>query len=145
MGWKVACWARLLDGHRAYKLLTEQLRLVGTSETSTKGGGTYPNLFDAHPPFQIDGNFGGTAGVCELLMQSGQGVIELLPALPAEWGTGSISGLKARGGYELSFAWTDGRVTSATVTSAGGGEVSVKVNGEIKKLKVKKGKVCTIL
>jgi len=144
-GWRINLWARLKNATQAYHIYRKLLTYVDPDPKQSHHGGTYPNLFDAHPPFQIDGNFGGTAGVCEMLMQSGQGVIELLPALPAEWGTGSISGLKARGGYELNFAWTDGRVTSATVTSAGGGEVSVKVNGETKKLKVKKGRVCTIL
>lgn len=144
-GWRINLWARLKNATQAYHIYRKLLTYVDPDPKRSHHGGTYPNLFDAHPPFQIDGNFGGTAGVCEMLMQSGQGVIELLPALPAEWGTGSISGLKARGGYELNFAWTDGRVTSATVTSAGGGKVSVKVNGETKKLKVKKGRVCTIL
>jgi alpha-L-fucosidase 2 len=109
-----------------------------------RSGGTYPNLFDAHPPFQIDGNFGGTAGVCEMLVQSGDGCIELLPALPEAWKSGSISGICARGGYEVDMTWNDGKVTKAVIKSKVGGEVNVKYNGTTKKLKLKAGQTKTI-
>ncbi|MDE7407609.1 MAG: glycoside hydrolase family 95 protein, partial [Muribaculaceae bacterium] len=104
-----------------------------------RGGGTYPNMLDAHAPFQIDGNFGGTAGVAEMLMQSDEGSINLLPALPDQWSDGSVSGLKARGGFSIDMTWNDGKVNRATVSSPSGGKTTVKANGKSRKVKLKAG------
>ncbi|WEK17630.1 MAG: glycoside hydrolase family 95 protein [Candidatus Pedobacter colombiensis] len=134
MGWKVNFWARFLDGNHAYKLITDQLKLVGgrIEGVSTTGGGTYPNLFDAHPPFQIDGNFGCTAGIAEMLLQSHDGVVHLLPALPDNWPAGEITGLVARGGYVIDIAWKNNQITQLKIKSKLGGNCRLRINDNMK-------------
>jgi alpha-L-fucosidase 2 len=129
MGWKVNWWARMLDGDHAYKLIQNQLSPV---DTASRGGGTYNNLFDAHPPFQIDGNFGCTSGITEMLMQSADGNIHLLPALPGVWQTGSITGLRARGGFEIiSMVWKNAKLVKLVIRSMIGGNLRLRVPNEI--------------
>jgi len=129
LAWKINLWARLGDGNRAFKLIKMLL------EPSR----TYPNMFDAHPPFQIDGNFGGTSGICEMLMQSHTGEIELLPALPDSWKKGSVSGLRARGGFEVSMNWDQGRLQQARIKSISGTACVVRYADKIKLLTFKPG------
>ena len=149
MGWKVNLWARYLDGNHAEKLIKDQLVLRYDEKDSVNrakygGGGTYANLFDAHPPFQIDGNFGCTAGIAEMLMQSYDGFIYLLPALPDSGKNGKISGLRARGGFEIDIEWKDNKVSKVTIQSKLGGLCRIRVANPLKntgkeKLRVAKG------
>jgi alpha-L-fucosidase 2 len=127
--WRLNLWARLHDGDHAYRILQFLLSPART----------YPDLFDAHPPFQIDGNFGGASGITELLLQSQNDEIQLLPALPAAWPDGSVTGLRARGGFEVSLAWHDGKLTKATVHSLAGNPVRVRYGQTTKLVHVKKG------
>ena len=147
-GWRINLWARLKNGEKAHQIYRKLLTAVAPEKSNmpnySKGGGTYPNLFDAHPPFQIDGNFGGTAGVCEMLMQSGDNKIELLPALPEQWKDGCVSGLCARGGFEVNFKWKDGKVRDCSIKAKTNSTVTLLYNGQQKTVKLKAGKTQNI-
>ncbi|WP_029292501.1 glycoside hydrolase family 95 protein [Chryseobacterium hispalense] len=131
MGWKVNLWAKLLDGNHANKLIKDQLTLVEKDGRGQKGG-TYPNLFDAHPPFQIDGNFGCTSGITEMLLQTQNGCIDILPALPDEWKNGKISGLKTYGDFEVNIVWENNIAKEVVIKSGLGGNCRIRVPNEMK-------------
>ena len=151
-GWRINLWARLHNPQQAYHIYQKLLTYVSPDKYQgpdrRRSGGTYPNLMDAHPPFQIDGNFGGTAGVCEMLMQSQTNgnltTIELLPALPETWNDGKVSGLCARGGFEVSFEWKQGKVRDCTIKARNRGNVTLIYNGQQKKLKLKAGQTMPV-
>ncbi|MHA8066674.1 glycoside hydrolase family 95 protein [Aquirufa sp. ROCK2-A2] len=141
-GWRINLWARLKDGDHAYKMYRELLKYVepdGVKVNYQRGGGTYPNLFDAHPPFQIDGNFGGAAAVAEMLLQSGPNEIQILPALPSNWKDGQVKGLKARGGFEIDMTWKNGQLTDLHVLSSAGTKSKIVYQGKSFDLNLKKG------
>ena len=144
MGWKVCLWARLLDGNRAYKLMTDQLSPAGSTGFWGKGG-TYPNLFDAHPPFQIDGNLGCTAGIAEMLLQSHDGCVHLLPAVPDRWSEGKVTGLVARGGFVVDMEWKGGQITSLQVESRLGGNLKIRTSSDLYDLETKAGQTYNIV
>lgn len=131
--WKINTWARLLDGNHAHKLLKELLTLTGEGGVDMhNAGGTYANLFCAHPPFQIDGNFGGTSGIAQMLLQSQTGTLHLLPALPDVWNTGEVKGLLAQGGYTVDMDWKGGMLTSVTIHATKDGTCMLRVPQRIK-------------
>ena len=142
-GWRINLWARIGNAERAYAIFRRLLTYVSPDgyegDDKRRSGGTYPNLFDAHPPFQIDGNFGGTAGVCEMIAQCDGTTLTLLPAIPGQWSTGSIKGLRARGGFEISMEWADCMITSLTIDAIAAAPLTIVANGSSHDVSIVKG------
>lgn len=135
MNWKINLWARLLDGDRAFKLMRDQIKPAGDTQGGVaESGGTYPNMFDAHPPFQIDGNFGFTSGLAEMLAQSHDGAVHLLPALPHEWPEGEVKGLVMRGGFVVDMRWAKGQIQELNIHSRLGGNLRLRTNAKLPKV-----------
>jgi alpha-L-fucosidase 2 len=145
LAWKINFWARLKDGNRAYDLYRNLLNpMIGIQEDRMKGGGTYANLLCAHPPFQLDGNMGGCAGMAEMLLQSHTGTLELLPALPSAWKTGSIKGLKARGGFEVNLKWEKGHLNLAEIKATKDGVCKFNYQEKNQSILMKSGELVKI-